>query len=109
MDKTDDQRDQELPHRERLLDIAVHKGSRIGPSMYETACGRRKPKGVETWVELRNTIQFLEHVAAVNKGGRILLVCPLPLVCWECEELMPADAVATEDPPAWRAWLPPVR
>ena len=100
MDKNRSQREQLRAHSERLMEIAVHKGSRIGPSLYETACGRRMPKGVETWGKLRKTIQFLEHVAEVNESGHILLVCPPPLVCWECKELMPADAEASGNPAA---------
>ena len=83
------------------MEIAVHKGARIGPSLYETACGRRMPKGVETWGKLRSRIQFIEHVAEVNESGHLLLVCPPPLVCWECKELMPVDAEASEKPAAW--------
>lgn len=105
---TNNQREHLRPHHERLLEIAVHKGSPIGPSMYETACGRRKPKAVETWEKFCDAIEFREKVAEVNNSGSVVwLVCPLPPVCWECEKLMPADAAASEDPPPWRAWLPP--
>ena len=98
MDKNRSQREQMAAYDEGLMGIAVHKGSRIGPGLYETSCGRRMPNGVETWGELRNIIQFLERVAEVRKSGRKLLVCPPPLVCWECAELMPAPAEASEDP-----------
>ena len=64
--------------------------------MHETACGHRKPNGVETWEKFRDAIRFREKVAEVNNSGNgvVWLVCPRAPVCWEWKELIPSDVRA---------------
>ena len=89
--KTFRELEREQRQHDRLMEMALHKGSLIGMGMYDTACGLRKPLGVGTWEEFRDGIRERQKIAELRKEGFGSIIRYVPPICPECLKLVPAE------------------